>query len=247
MTTRQYSSMGYRLGAVTLAVLGATTGAPALAQPLATPHWYVGGNVGRTNSQFENDDTFGLVPPAAVASFRDDDSATGYKLYGGYQLNRIFAFEAGFFHLGTYDFGFTTVAPVGTLDASTRFRGANIDLVAGWPVFDRFSVFGRIGAAWTQARSTATRGGALGAATISDRERKWGPKVGLGLEYAITPTLGVRAEWERYRVRDPLRGRDDIDMASIGLVWRFGAPAVVPVRTVAPPPPPPRPPPPPPP
>jgi OOP family OmpA-OmpF porin len=81
-----------------------------------------------------------------------------------------------------------------------------------------------VGAAYTRAR--ADFGGTASTA------RRWGPKVGLGVEYAFTPQLAVRGEWERYRVHDPVRGRGDIDVASIGLVYRFGAPA--PVRVVAP-------------
>ena len=73
-------------------------------------------------------------------------------------------------------------------------------------------------------------------------------KVGLGMQYAITEALAVRAELERYRISDPIRNRGNIDMASIGLVYRFGgkvqtpvAQAFVPVVSAPPPPPPPAP------
>ena len=55
----------------------------------------------------------------------------------------------------------------------------------------------------------------------------------------------MRAELERYfRVSDPIRNRANVDMASIGLVYRFGgkvqtpvAQAYVPVVAAPPPPP----------
>jgi OOP family OmpA-OmpF porin len=77
-------------------------------------------------------------------------------------------------------------------------------------------------------------------------------KLGLGLQYAVTESLAVRAEAERYRVNDAIGNRGHIDLVSVGLIYRFGgktqAPAprmavAEPVREVvaaAPPPPAPR-------
>jgi opacity protein-like surface antigen len=39
---------------------------------------------------------------------------------------------------------------------------------------------------------------------------------GLGLSYNFTRNLGVRAEWERFKLDDA-----DADPLSIGIVWRF--------------------------
>ena len=214
MTSRQYSSIATRLGAVGFAVLGATLGTQALAQ--TAPGWYIGGNVGRASTDFD-------APAPVVApgfGFNEDDHDTAWKLFGGYQFHRNFALEGGYYDLGRYDFGFA--APGGA--GSARYQGLNLDIVGTLPLSDRFSAFGRVGAADTRARTTF--GG------VEDSERSWGPKFGLGLEYAVTPQLAVRGEWERYRVRDAFRGRGDVDVASIGMVYRFGAPAVT--RVVAP-------------
>ena len=109
---------------------------------------------------------------------------------------------------------------------------------------DRFSVFGRAGAAYAQSRANFTSTGAVPVNTSSSRRNDTNLKVGLGMQYAITEALAVRAELERYRVSDPVRNRGHIDMASVGLVYRFGgkvqtpvAQAYVPVVTAPPPPP----------
>ena len=47
-------------------------------------------------------------------------------------------------------------------------------------------------------------------------------KVGLGLPYHFTKSLGMRAEAERYRINDAVGNKGDIDLLSIGLVYRFG-------------------------
>jgi OOP family OmpA-OmpF porin len=221
-------SMAFRLGTIGLAVLGATMAAPSFAE--LAPGWYVGGNVGRANADDFDSNGFGIVPPAAVTGSSQDEHDTGYKLYGGYQFHRNFAAEFGYFNLGRYNYGFTTAG--GAFNGNTRFQGLNLDLVGTFPITDRFSAFARIGAAYTQARSSGAGAGTLAGVTASGTDRSWGAKGGLGLEYAFTPNLAVRGEWERYRVEDGVRGRGNIDMWSVGLVYRFGAPAVT--RVIAP-------------
>ena len=54
-------------------------------------------------------------------------------------------------------------------------------------------------------------------------------KVGLGVQYAMTDALSLRAEIERYRVNDAVGNKGDVDMASIGLVYRFGGKTPTPV------------------
>ena len=49
-----------------------------------------------------------------TTAITDDKRDTGYKLYGGYQFNKYFALEAGYFDLGKFEFTATTV-PAGTL------------------------------------------------------------------------------------------------------------------------------------
>ncbi len=158
----------------------------------------------------------------------EDNSGTGAKLFGGYQLNRNFAIEGGYFDLGRSSYTFNTT-PAGTFSGETRVRGLNLDLVGMLPVSDRFSVFGRIGAAYAQSRANFTSTGAVAANTTNPRRNDTNLKVGLGMQYAITEALAVRAELERYRINDPVRNRGHIDMASVGLIYRFGPKAQTPV------------------
>lgn len=232
MTSRTFPSAAYRLG---FAVLGATLAGVAAAQPLVLPHWYVGANAGRTYADFEDARMVG-VPAAAVTSIGSDHTDAGYKLYAGYQLTPMFALEGGLFDLGRYHSFYTTAA--GRFDNNSRYQGLNLDLVASTPVWNRFAAFGRVGAAYTRSSVSVATTGGLPTMGGSRRTNDWGGKYGLGLEYAFSPRMALRAEWERYHINDPIRRRGTVDLASLGLVYRFGAPVVA-TRIVTPPPPPP--------
>ena len=235
-----------KLSLMTLAVLGAVSSASALADN--APGWYVGGNVGRTYTDFDNNRINNSLAGQGfrLNSSSEDKHDTGYKLFGGYQLNRNFAIEGGYFDLGKLNYSFTTF-PAGSFVGETKVRGLNLDLVGILPLGDRFSVFGRVGAAYAQSRSSFARTANLGLVNFDSRNNNTNVKVGLGVEYAFTPALSIRGELERYRISDPVRNKGYIDMASVGLVYRFGGPVqrpmaqtnYVPVASPPPPPPPP--------
>lgn len=224
-------------GMVTLAALAAgLTGPPAMAQVASDSGWYAGGNVGRTAATIDDDRiTSGLQGQGlGVSSIDDRDRNTGYKVFGGYQLNRNFAVEAGFFDLGTFGYTATTV-PAGTLGGDIRVKGLNLDLVGMLLLTDKLSALGRVGV--TSSRTTgnfsATGAARMPYANGSPSQRGTNYKVGAGLSYAFTDSLSMRLEGERYRINDAVGNKGHADMLSVGLVYRFGAPSQAP-RAAAP-------------
>lgn len=203
-----------------------------LASPYALANdsgWYAGINAGRSTAEIDDPRiTSALLSSGfTTTSINDDDRDTGYKLYGGYQFNKYFALEGGYFDLGTFGFTATTV-PAGTLNGTIRLKGLNLDAVGILPVTEKFSLFGRIGAAHTQAKDTFTGTGAVGVINPNPSQRATNYKLGVGLQYAFTPALAMRGEVERYRIDDAVGNKGDIDLLSIGLVYRFGAKAPAP-------------------
>ncbi len=248
MALSKFPTVGRGLGLTVLAVLGTFSSSWVVAQD-STTGGYVGVNAGQTRSHFNNDTVNGTLAGQGfgVRSTVEDNKSNGYKIFGGYQLNRNFAVEGGYFDLGRFNYALST-APVGAFNSDTRVKGLNLDLVGMLPLSEQFSVFGRVGAAYTQSRSSFTNTGVLPLNTANTSRNQTNPKVGLGLQYAITPALSLRGELERYRINDPIRNRGYIDMASLALVYRFGGPvqtpvaqAVVPMASPPPPPPPPAP------
>ena len=165
-----------------VAVLGTAAmvvSAGALAQKQATQGFYIGGDFG-------NVDIDGL------------DDSTGWKILGGYQINRNFAVEGAYASL--FD---------------KEIQGVNVEVtafelvgVASFPLADKFSVFGKLGFAMWEAEASAFG--------ISASDDGTDLTYGVGLQYDLTPKFAVRGQWQRYDIDG-----DDADMLSIGLIYRF--------------------------
>ena len=246
-------------GKLSLIALSLVTSSIAMANDTG---WYLGVNVGQSRAAIDDlRITSGLLGGGfTTTSISDDDRDTGYKLYGGYQFNKNFSVEGGYFDLGGFGFDATTI-PVGTLSGTIKLKGLNLDVVGSVPITEKFSAFGRIGVNYAEARDSFSGTGLVHVLNPSPSQSDTNLKLGLGLQYALTESLAMRAEVERYRINDAVGNKGDIDLASVGLVYRFGvktpkpapravapepvyvAPAPQPVAVIQPPPPPPPPPP----
>lgn len=197
-----------------------------LASPLALAQdggWYAGGAIGRAAATIDDARiTSGLLGAGiATTSIVDEDRDTGYKVYGGYQFNPYLGVEGGYYDLGHYGFTANT-SPPGTLTGDIKLRGLNLDLVGTLPLAAGFSVFGRVGAAYTQARDNFSGTGIVVVTNPNPSVRDTNLKLGVGLQYDFTPALGMRLEAERYRVNDAVGNIGHVDMVSLGLIYRFG-------------------------
>jgi OOP family OmpA-OmpF porin len=225
----------------------------AIASPLIQADdsgWYIGGNVGESDATIDNERIAEnlLEGGFATTAFDENDSDTGYKLFWGYQFNRYFALEGGYFDLGEFDFTATTF-PVGTLNGNLDIKGVNVDLVGFLPFTDKFSAFGRVGVNHAETESSFSGTGAVNVINPNASEREANLKLGAGLQYDFNDNWAMRLETERYRINDTVGNKGDVDLVSLGVIYRFGAapepvapvvrePVRAPVVVAAPPPPP---------
>ena len=211
----------------------------AIASPFAVADdtgWYGGVNVGRSSAKIDNANiTSNLLGGGlATSSISNDDNDTGYKLFGGYKFNRNFAVEGGYFDLGRFGFTATTV-PAGTLNGNIKLKGVNLDAVGILPITENFSAFGRVGVNYAEARDSFSGTGAVNVLNSNPSKREANLKFGGGLQYDFTQSLGMRVEAERYRINDAVGSKGDIDLVSVGLVYRFGGKTPAPApRAMAP-------------
>ena len=211
----------------------------ALASPFAIADdsgWYVGVNGGRSKAKIDDPRITSNLLGAGFSSvsISDRNNDTGYKVFGGYQFNRYFAIEGGYFDLGKFGMTATTV-PAGTFSGDIRLKGPNIDLVGIIPITEKFSAFARVGANYAQAKDVFSGTGAVIVRNPNRDKREANVKYGGGLQYAINNNVGLRLEMERYRINDAVGNKGDIDLVSLGLVIRFGGPRPAPVYHTPPP------------
>ena len=131
---------------------------------------------------------------------------TGFKVYAGGKLNEVFGLEVGY-----TDFG-----KIRASGGDTNAWAFPITLTAGTPLGARFGIFGKVGGLYGRTDVTADPD------TLFDRGRKngWGFTYGAGVTFALTQSLQLRADVDRYKL-DFVGGRKDVDMVSAGLQLRF--------------------------
>ena len=126
-------------------------------------------------------------------------SGTGVKLYGGYQFNPNFAVELGGYELGHID----------NATGKANVRGAYLDAVGFYPLNERFSLLGSAGVA--QGRWDTTNGDDTSSAL----------KLGAGVQYQLTPAVGVRAQYERYMYTNAFDQKPGVGETTVGLNFKF--------------------------
>ncbi len=210
-------------GALSLLTLALFAHPQALAQSTG---WYAGANAGRTGAEIDDPRiTRGLAAQGfSTTSINDHDRDTGFKLYGGYQFSPHFAVEGGYFDLGKFGYTANTV-PAGTLNGEMRVKGLNLDLVGTLPLTGKLSALGRVGVNVARVSDQFSGTGAVNVSNPTASKSEANVKYGVGLNYAFSDALAMRLEVERYRVNDAIGNKGDIDMVSVGLVYRFGGPA----------------------
>lgn len=216
-----------------------------LASPFAMAQdrgWYGGFNIGKAKATIDDERITSSLLGAGftTTSIADRDDHTGFKVYGGYQFSRYFALEGGYFDLGKFGFTAATL-PTGTLTGDIKLTGVNLDLVLSVPLTHRFSVFGRVGVNQANAKDTFAGTGAVHVLNPSPSKRAANIKFGGGLQLDFTDSFGMRAEIERYRIDDAVGNKGHVDMASVGLLFKFGRGRTAPAEAVVAPLPPPEP------
>ena len=179
-------------GSAAVLALAAVLGAgPAAAQSTAPAgHVYAGGTVGQARWS-----------PACTSC---DNLDSALRVFGGYQVNRIFAAEVGYANLGD------------TRGTGVLVKGNSWDasVVAGWPIAGALSVHGRLGL----YRANLKGGGTL----AGQQYDNYGLTYGAGAQFDATPNLGLRFDWQEYSGAGGSGIPDsDIRLLSFGALWRF--------------------------
>lgn len=217
--------------AVTVAVACLCGGSSfAQAQAQQQSGWYAGGAFGRSSVSISNSDMaatsayLGTVGVTGITTSKKENDS-GFKFLVGYQLNPNISFEGGYADLGKFDakFNGTFGGGAGSATASMEATTWYGDVVFTGPISREFAVFGKLGinAIRAEGKAAITWPGFTGSVTQS--KTNTGGHYGLGMTYAVTPQVGIRGEWERFKGAKitSQSSEGDINMYSIGLQVRF--------------------------
>jgi OOP family OmpA-OmpF porin len=193
---KRHALLGFVAGLFAALALFAGSAAGQAAQ-----NYYVGASFGQ--SKFK--DACSGLP----AGFSCDENGTAWKLFGGYQFNPNLAVEVAFTDLGKAD----ATSPAG--GASVKATTWEVDGVGSWPVMAALALYGKLGLYSATKEVTGLANSA--------KDTNASVTFGLGVRYDMTANLAARAEWQRY---DKVGGNDtgektNIDMLSIGVLWKF--------------------------
>jgi len=222
----------HKFSLIALAALGVLGTAPAYAQD--DSYYYGGIGVGQARARIDDKRIAETLAGSGLTTnaIAHDERHSAYKVFGGYQVNRNFGVELGYFHLGTFGFNATTTPP-GTLNGSFRVQGANLDLVGTMPFTDNFSGLARLGIQYARTRDAITGTGAVVVANPQPSDRKANAKIGLGLQYAFNPGFQLRGEVERFRISDAVGNHPQVAMYTVSAVFPFGRAAAPARRAMA--------------
>jgi opacity protein-like surface antigen len=126
-----------------------------------------------------------------------------WRAHVGGRFNNMFGAEIGWVDLGNFGRG----------GGQTSAHGLDLKALAGVPIGQNSSVFGKLGVA--RLRSNVS-----GSGLSTGEETGWGPTYGLGAQVGLTKNWAVRGDIDRYRVKLP-GGKDNVDTYMLGAQYSF--------------------------
>jgi OmpA-OmpF porin, OOP family len=139
-----------------------------------------------------------------VAGFSCDTSDQAFRAFVGGRFNNTVGAEIGYIRFGDFRRG----------GGETDAEAFDLALIAGIPFGNNWSVFGKLGGAYTEVDVT-------GAGVPNGNEKDWGWRAGIGVQMGITENWAVRADLDRFRLRMPGGGRENVDTLLIGAQYTF--------------------------
>jgi len=188
--------------------------------------WYLGTSIGEADLDYSAGE---LQQDLSSLGWTINDvsvnsSGTAWKAYGGFALNKFFAFEVGYADLGKVVTQYSTSISPNDIDAILDdtysvhpYQGDGWFgvVVLKWPVNpDVITLHARTGAfSWKSDLDVRVISGGTGSVTGDDSgtDMMWG----VGMEWHINPAWSLVAEWERYELNEWL------DVPSIGVKFSF--------------------------
>ena len=182
-------------------VLTAGWSSASLAQMRGAPDsgFYAGAAIGQSDTGCSG------LPSGATCDAKD----TAWRILGGWQLDRHFGAEFAY-----TDFGEFTASFAG-IEQRIEVNAFELVGVGTYPLAEGFSLYGKLG---------LYRADSEGRTNVGDSASETNTDLtfGVGGRYDFNRNFALRIEWQRYSdVGGGEFEKDDIDMLSVGVLWKF--------------------------
>ena len=188
----------------------------------ADSYWYTGLGVGAARAQFYPAD-FNLGFSETKKEFD-----AGFKGFIGHQINPNWGAELSYATLGKFHYKYDNGSGI-TQDAVYKVTGVGFSAVPTVPFTRNFSVYGRLGAFFSQTRLTLYNGGFVQGSGRQFSDTSF--LSGFGAQYFFDGENGVRIEYENFgRVGSECSanvptgsctGRANAKMVSVNAIFKF--------------------------
>jgi len=197
--------------------------------------WYLGAGIGKSRASIDQQQIATQLQNAGfvVNNVSRDRRDQSYKLFAGYQVLPYLAVEGGYFDLGEFNFQADTV-PMSLYRGETSIKGINLALVGTLPLTDQLSALARLGLTYNDSDTRFSSNGLVGVNGFSSSIHYTSHQFGIGLMYQLNEALALRLEAERYRIDDLVGNNGDIDVITLGVLYRYGSAAPYYEPTAAP-------------
>jgi len=179
-------------------LIGAFVAVTALISSAASAQsYYLGGSVGQSTNKLG---TSSSDYNTTATSKTEGD--TGYKLFGGYNLNSTYAIEGGYAVLGRASAKYTSSGVVDGLKAQVSNNAWFLAMKAEMPLAYSVSAFGKLGATYAMSKNQLTASSSTvlnnACSKCADSKSNYNPYYALGLEYDLTKEVALRLEYEDF-------------------------------------------------
>jgi OOP family OmpA-OmpF porin len=206
----------------TMQILAAIT--MAAATPALAQSWYVGVSGGAARGEVDSGRINGELTGLGFvsSSTSSDTSDSTWRVFAGANLLPWLRSEAYYADLGKTKWS-ATVAPDGFLSARIKAKAYGLTVAAHIEPLERLSLFAKAGVARTEADASFSGGGFVEIAQGSASKRETSGVYGVGAQYAITPRVSLRAEYDVHDKvgSDEMGGRYKVQSATLGVVLPF--------------------------
>ena len=172
--------------------------------PSFESYFYAGAKVGQMHYQNACEDW----------SISCEANDTGYGVFAGYQFWQHLGFETAYLDLGE------AVADYSESGVDNRYvgtmKGWELSAITRMNLSENFELFAKAGSLYWDGDNQ----GPLNTTSDSD----WAPMVGIGLEYAMTPSWIARVEYQYIdSLGSELIGGSNGHLTTLGISYRFGS------------------------